>query len=270
MELRRAVLQSRLSPKTLFSSKHQIRLRRGISAAHEPQFQRNFASSPNYSAPRDVTASSTEQSINDDNLSIPSTSGLSEDWLHGTLNQNRAISPPQPAKDKNNSTPHSGQKKRTASLFSDPKRQSENFANQGNSASDLFAALIRPGNSPKSKEFDFTRMVQPPSASPTKLMEVLRSKELKIPTATRQLMRLTPQIGRTVTLGAGVDLFRGIRLLEQSCRRNSVKADFNKQRFHERPGLKRKRLKSQRWRKNFMIAFKSTVNRVKRLRAQGW
>jgi small subunit ribosomal protein MRP21 len=83
-------------------------------------------------------------------------------------------------------------------------------------------------------------------------------------------MRLTPSTGRTVVIGGNIDVGRGFRLLEQSCGRNKVRSDFNKQRFHERPGLKRKRLKSMRWRKRFMEGFRATVTRVKQMKAQGW
>jgi ribosomal protein S21 len=101
-------------------------------------------------------------------------------------------------------------------------------------------------------------------------MEGLNNEELKIPKATRAPLRLKPQIGRTINLAAGIDILHGVRLLEQVCARNKIRSDFNKQRFHERPGLKRKRLKSERWRKNFRASFQAVVNRVKQLKVQGW
>jgi len=73
-----------------------------------------------------------------------------------------------------------------------------------------------------------------------------------------------------VHIGAGIDVGRGFRLLEQSCARNGVRRDANSQRFHERPGLKRKRLRRERWRRKFMEGFKATVGRVKQLKNQGW
>lgn len=51
---------------------------------------------------------------------------------------------------------------------------------------------------------------------------------------------------------------------------NSVRKDAQRQRFHERPGLRRKRLKSERWRKRFKEAFKGTVAKVVALKRQGW
>ena len=60
--------------------------------------------------------------------------------------------------------------------------------------------------------------------------------------------RLGPAAGRTIELdeNAGRDIVRGLAILGSLVHRNKVKQDFNKQRYHERPGLKRKRLKSVR------------------------
>lgn len=54
------------------------------------------------------------------------------------------------------------------------------------------------------------------------------------------------------------------------CTRNRVAADFQKQRFHERPGLKKKRLAMLSWRRKFRTGMQATVKRVKTLSAQGW
>jgi len=83
-------------------------------------------------------------------------------------------------------------------------------------------------------------------------------------------MKLNPSTGRSVAIHAQVDLGRGVRLLEMSCSRNKVRADSNSQRFYERGGTKRKRLRMMRWRKRFLEGFKATVGRVKQLRNQGW
>lgn len=71
-------------------------------------------------------------------------------------------------------------------------------------------------------------------------------------------------------IGPAIDVGRGFKLLEMSCARNKVRREANNQRFHERPGLKRKRLRRERWRKKFMEGFKATVGRVKQLKNQGW
>lgn len=83
-------------------------------------------------------------------------------------------------------------------------------------------------------------------------------------------MKFSARTGRTVDVNSIVDLSQGIRMLEVSCSQNKVRADANNQRFHERGGLKRKRLRRQRWRVNFMEGFKGIVGRVKQLKKQGW
>jgi ribosomal protein S21 len=84
--------------------------------------------------------------------------------------------------------------------------------------------------------------------------------------------RINPSLGRTVGVDAdrNMDLARAFRTLEIKCSTNRVKQDFNKQRFHERPGMKRKRLASERWRRRFKEAFKATVRRVEDMRRKGW
>jgi small subunit ribosomal protein MRP21 len=84
--------------------------------------------------------------------------------------------------------------------------------------------------------------------------------------------RLNPTYGRTVELDAnrGRDIVRGIGMLGSLMARNKVKADFNKQRFHERGGLKRKRLVSERWRARFKAGFREITGRVTELTRKGW
>ncbi|OCL03122.1 hypothetical protein AOQ84DRAFT_303437 [Glonium stellatum] len=84
--------------------------------------------------------------------------------------------------------------------------------------------------------------------------------------------RLDASTGRSIDLdpSKGRDLVRGLAQLNSLISRNKVRADFNKQRFHERPGLKRKRLKSQRWRKRFKEGFREVVGRVSALTRKGW
>ncbi|KAJ4407032.1 hypothetical protein N0V91_004198 [Didymella pomorum] len=84
--------------------------------------------------------------------------------------------------------------------------------------------------------------------------------------------RLNPEFGRTVKLDAarGRDIVRGIGMLGSLMSRNKVKSDFNKQRFHERGGLKRKRLNSERWRARFKTGFQQVTGRVMELTRKGW
>ena len=148
--------------------------------------------------------------------------------------------------------------------------------NNGSSAADLLHTLS--SYSPRSRlqnaMFEPGRMLDP-SPSPANKSEVKDmmndiASVITVPPSTRAPLRLNPTTGRSVTVGQSIDVGRGFRLLEQSCARNRVRADFNKQRFHERGGLKRKRLRRERWRKRFMEGFKATVGRVKQLKNQGW
>lgn len=83
-------------------------------------------------------------------------------------------------------------------------------------------------------------------------------------------MRLRPSTGRTVYKTGNVDVARCFQLLNRVVKVNRVKQDAQRQRFHERGGLKRKRLRSERWRRRFKHGFCAVVNRVTELRNQGW
>jgi small subunit ribosomal protein MRP21 len=84
--------------------------------------------------------------------------------------------------------------------------------------------------------------------------------------------RLNPSYGRSVDLDAsrGRDIVRGIGMLGSLMARNKVKTDMNRQRFHERGGLKRKRLNSERWRARFKQGFRDVTGRVMELTRKGW
>lgn len=79
-------------------------------------------------------------------------------------------------------------------------------------------------------------------------------------------------VGRTIEVDAsrGIDFGRALGNLGILCATNKVKQDFQRQRFHERPGMKRKRLKRERWRKLFKEGFRATVTRVQEMRRKGW
>lgn len=128
-------------------------------------------------------------------------------------------------------------------------------------------------NSPLNNKspLNLDRMLSPES-NRSDVSDVMRnlSAAFSNPAAPKAALRLTPKTGRTVNIGAGIDIGRGFRLLEQSCARNKVRSDFTKQRFHERGGLKRKRLRRERWGRRFMDGFKSTIARVKEMKRQGW
>jgi small subunit ribosomal protein MRP21 len=84
--------------------------------------------------------------------------------------------------------------------------------------------------------------------------------------------RLNPTYGRAVELDAskGRDIVRGIGMLGSLMARNKVRHDMMKQRFHERGGLKRKRLASERWRARFKTGFRDLTARVSELTRKGW
>jgi len=88
----------------------------------------------------------------------------------------------------------------------------------------------------------------------------------------KRTVRARASVGRTVEIDAdrGFDFGRALRTLDIQCAINRVRADQQRQRFHERPGMKRKRLKSERWRRLFRESFKATVGRVKEMRRKGW
>jgi small subunit ribosomal protein MRP21 len=85
-------------------------------------------------------------------------------------------------------------------------------------------------------------------------------------------IHLSPGTGRTIEVDESnpTDLGLRLRQLEMLVARNRVRADTFRQKFHERGGLKRKRLASERWRKRFRIGFNNTVTRVQELRRKGW
>lgn len=85
-------------------------------------------------------------------------------------------------------------------------------------------------------------------------------------------MKLNSTVGRTISVDAnrGMDVGRAFRTLEMRCNQNMVKRDHMRQRYHERPGLKRKRLRSERFRKRFKEGFRATIKMVQGLKKQGW
>jgi hypothetical protein len=94
--------------------------------------------------------------------------------------------------------------------------------------------------------------------------------EMKAQPPPRVHLRMVPQTGRTVHVRNNVDVARSFKLLAVQIAQNKLRQDFRLQRFHERPGKKRKRLRSERWQKRFKKGFKATVSRVRELTAQGW
>lgn len=85
-------------------------------------------------------------------------------------------------------------------------------------------------------------------------------------------IHLSARSGRTLDVDPGKanDLGAKMRQLDGLVARNRIRNDFQKQRYHERGGMKRKRLKSERWRTRLKNEFRKTVLRVQALRKKGW
>ncbi|GAB7346415.1 hypothetical protein MBLNU457_5112t1 [Dothideomycetes sp. NU457] len=115
-----------------------------------------------------------------------------------------------------------------------------------------------------SSRLDVNNMVDPQGNLDEKNIEPDPVKPLRV--------KLGPSLGRMIHVDEqkGIDVGRAFRMLEIQVARNKVKADFNRQRFHERPGMKRKRLKSVKWRAAFKEGFKGMVSQVVAMRRQGW
>ena len=92
------------------------------------------------------------------------------------------------------------------------------------------------------------------------------------PKRAKRTVRSRPAVGRTIEVAPdrGMDVGRALKSLDIACAVNKVRQDQSRQRFHERPGMKRKRLESERWRKMFKESFRATVMRVKEMRRKGW
>lgn len=92
----------------------------------------------------------------------------------------------------------------------------------------------------------------------------------------RPNVRCKAVTGRTVMVSertsatTGNSPLNALSVLNRMLKRDKVKTKWHGQRFHERPGLRRKRQKSQRWRRRFKDGFKATVTRVLELKKQGW
>ena len=164
----------------------------------------------------------------------------------------------------------------TASYAASLKTSSPSQETRDNTALDLLAELNRTSSTRQPSTWQLTSDPILPSKERGFLSSTALSSAviptLRFPNASKRAraMRLTPSTGRTVVITERIDVGRGFRLLDQSCSRNRVKADFAYQRYHERGGLKRKRLRRERWRKRFSEGFKATIARVRELTRQGW
>ncbi|KAJ2896921.1 mito ribosomal protein S21 [Zalerion maritima] len=84
--------------------------------------------------------------------------------------------------------------------------------------------------------------------------------------------RRRPETGTMVQIkpSGKWDLLRALSSVNVAVRLNQIKWQSIRQREHERPGLKRKRMRGVRWRKLFSEGYKNTVKRANALAKMGW
>ena len=80
------------------------------------------------------------------------------------------------------------------------------------------------------------------------------------------------RVGKTINVdpSKGKDIGRSFQILSALVSRDRIKVDYNKQKFYERTGIKRKRVRCERWRKKFKAGFVGTITRVQSLKNMGW
>ena len=111
-----------------------------------------------------------------------------------------------------------------------------------------------------------------PTPADNPQVSILNNIRLMPAVRAKRTIRSRPTVGRTIEVyqEGGQHVASALRRLDILCSVNRIRADLSRQRFHERPGLKRKRLKSERWRRMFKASFKMTVARVQEMRRKGW
>ena len=153
-------------------------------------------------------------------------------------------------------------------------RERELTMNHGNSADDILQSVNSTFSSSSKTStggIDLSRMQNPPSKNrPESAVDMMSAITTMLPKPEKIPIRLSPSTGRSVAIQGNVDVARGFRLMERTCVQNSIKRDSMNQRYHERRGQKKKRMRGVRWRARFMGGFRAIVLRVKKLRKQGW
>jgi len=163
---------------------------------------------------------------------------------------------------------------RTPSIFSPEQQQSTpSMPNAGNSYTDALNALseaMKPAAGKGTSPSIYNDLLFPSSATSTSTTPTLPSRPPPRHEITH--LRLSSRTGRTIEVFPNdpADLALKLKRLSATVVRNKVPQDFIRQRFHERPGLKRKRLHSQRWRAKFKLGFGSMVGKVAEMRRMGW
>ena len=161
------------------------------------------------------------------------------------------------------------------SRFKSPSAQTKNRERTSADAlKDAYAVYSTPRASNQGmSSFDTSRMLPTKSVSSSQKLshDVIFGIKRPAPLLPR-LCRLGPSAGRSVEVDStkGTNLTVGFQKLDIIVGINGVRRDAKSQRFHERPGLKRKRLKSERWRRKFKDGFRAIVDKVDTMRRQGW
>jgi len=86
--------------------------------------------------------------------------------------------------------------------------------------------------------------------------------------SSRKPMELGPKVGRSHQVLRG-DLNGAMNRLRTTLKTNNVREDSILQKFHERRGMKRKRMRRERFRKRFKEGFKRMVSIVMEMKRQG-
>ncbi|KAL8801722.1 MAG: hypothetical protein Q9182_004261 [Xanthomendoza sp. 2 TL-2023] len=160
----------------------------------------------------------------------------------------------------------------------DPSAPTTQDGEPGESTADMVARMraetrrrdFAAAQEQRSRQGSIVRGMQMPPMNPAQFQQDMFP--LEEPTRAVATIKSRPSLGRSVEVmpERGVDLGRALRSLDINCAYNNVRNDSHSQRFYERPGLKRKRLRSVRWRKNFKTGFKAIVSKVKAMRRKGW
>ncbi|RKF64670.1 hypothetical protein OnM2_017007 [Erysiphe neolycopersici] len=152
-----------------------------------------------------------------------------------------------------------------------PSRNSSTTPKENISYSSQVNGLINFASNPKTS-IDWKYLLSKNEKEPDNLFTGEKAVDMVVNRAKieRKPINFSPSSGREVFVSPKINLIKAFRLVDITCSRNRVRREANMQRFYERPGLKRKRLKSQRWRERFLGGFKATVERVQELRGQGW
>ena len=114
------------------------------------------------------------------------------------------------------------------------------------------------------------------NSAAVKVDQTLKINQLKADRVTKDWSSSPPlnskRVGKTINVdpSKGKDIGRSFQILSALVSRDRIKVDYNKQKFYERTGIKRKRVRCERWRKKFKAGFVGTITRVQSLKNMGW